>query len=210
MLAVAAGRPDHDVSISTSSACWSRTTNFAADPAPSSVPGGCQAGARRRKLGADASRRLPVTGRERHGEVAFSRAGRRSTHLVGDPNAEILRPQRQLALDPCLARRPRSAAPRQRAATGPRLICPPRPEVHIRLSVRSLDAQRELRELRCKSLGFGVGNRLAPFDRSVAVRVYLAPVDGESRALSARQPGQPPVAEDADELLAERPPRRLR
>ena len=82
-------------------------------------------------------------------------------------------------------------------------------EVDVGLAVGGLDPQGQLGELRRQSLGLGAGDRPAPFDRPVAVCAHLAPVDTERGALPAVDPGQPLIADDADELLAERPQARF-
>src|ERR1700729_300318 len=140
--------------------------------------------------------------REWHGEVAFGGAGLgyRRAGEVGDPHAEILRRQRELLRVDALRASP---APKGLVSELPprRADLPTRPEVDIRLTVGWLDTQDQLGELRREFFGLGGGDRPAPLDRPVAVRAHLAPVDAERGALPAPDPGQPLIADNADELL---------
>jgi hypothetical protein len=68
-----------------------------------------------------------------------------------------------------------------------------------------LHTKAELGELSGQRLGLGVGDHLAPFDRPVAVRADLPPIDGEHGTLPTLQSGQPGIADDPDEFLAKRP-----
>src|ERR1017187_3277987 len=65
--------------------------------------------------------------------------------------------------------------------------------------------QAQLRVMRRKRLRVRLRDRLAHLDRAVAVGAHFTPVDGEHRAFTTLHLRQRPLAQDRDELLAERP-----
>src|SRR5262249_8690231 len=71
--------------------------------------------------------------------------------------------------------------------------------------MRRLGSQRQLGILLCEGTCLCLGNRPAPFDRTIAVSAHLAPVDAEERAFSSFDLRERALAKDRDELLAERP-----
>ena len=85
------------------------------------------------------------------------------------------------------------------------LICPPGPRSTY--ASRWAGSTRRVSSGNCaaSSSAASGGDRPAPFDRPVAVRAHLAPVDAERGALPAPDSGQLLVADEGDELLAERP-----
>src|SRR5581483_1553062 len=71
--------------------------------------------------------------------------------------------------------------------------------------MRRLVSQRQLGIVPCEGMCLGLGNRPAPFDRTIAVSAHPAPVDAEERAFSPFDLRERPLAQDREELLAERP-----
>src|ERR1700728_850083 len=71
--------------------------------------------------------------------------------------------------------------------------------------MRWFGSQAQLRVVRRKRLRVRLGDRLAPLHWAVAVGAYLTPVNGEHRAFTPLHLRQRSLAQDRDELLAERP-----
>src|ERR1700735_2311335 len=71
--------------------------------------------------------------------------------------------------------------------------------------MRGFGPQAQLRVVRRERLRVRLWDRLAPFNRAVAVLAYLTPVDGEHRAFPPFHLRQRSLAQDRDELLAECP-----
>src|SRR6202044_4065202 len=71
--------------------------------------------------------------------------------------------------------------------------------------MRRLGPQRQLGIVLCEGMCLCLGNRRAPFDRTIAVAAHQAPVDAEGRAWASFDLRERALAQDSDELLAERP-----
>src|SRR5215831_699651 len=71
--------------------------------------------------------------------------------------------------------------------------------------MRRLGSQRQLGTVLCEGMRLCLGNRPAPFDRTIAVSARPAPVDAEGCTFSSFYLRERALAKDRDELLAERP-----
>src|SRR5216117_3856742 len=71
--------------------------------------------------------------------------------------------------------------------------------------MRRLGPQRQLGIVPCEGMCLRLRNRPAPFARAIAVSAYPAPLDAEERAFSSFDLRERALAQDRDELLAERP-----
>ena len=146
-----------------------------------------------------------ITDMARRNRSRAARPGDRIARQVGDPDAEILRLEGEsVGVEAVLAGpRPERLRRELHARPGSRGFA--RRQRHERLLVCGLRSQGQLGIVRRERLRVRLEDRLAPLDRAVAVGAHFAPVDGEHRALSARQLRERPLAQDRNELLAERP-----
>src|ERR1700753_4451073 len=71
--------------------------------------------------------------------------------------------------------------------------------------MRRPGSQRQLGIVRCKRFRLRGRDWRTPFDGAIAVGVHQAPPDAQSRAFSAVDPRERALAQDRDELFAERP-----
>src|SRR5438046_2674713 len=70
--------------------------------------------------------------------------------------------------------------------------------------VRRFGSQRQLGIVLREGMCLCLGNRLAPLDQTIAVGARVAPVDAEGRAFPSFDLRERALAQDRDELLAER------